>query len=125
MQLSLACLLLLSVLQLLLLRRQLGVYLRYRHYITVINRVLRGLALGLLPVLNHGNDVLSSWGSRQQHSAAAALAVYTCLASAMQLQVSLTAHFESLISHLVCMPGLCMRHLFEPIVSVSIHHGRG
>jgi hypothetical protein len=89
MQLSLAGLLLLSVLQLLLLRRQLGVYLRYRHYITVVNRVLRGLALGLLPVLNHGNDVLSSWGSRQQHSATAALAAYTCLASMMHLQVRL------------------------------------
>jgi hypothetical protein len=99
-QLSLAFLLLLSVLQLLLLRRQLGVYLRYRHHITVINRVLRGLVLGLLPVLNHGRDVFSSWGIPHQHSAAAALAVYTCLASVMQLQVSCTALCVSTQSHM-------------------------
>jgi hypothetical protein len=86
-QTALAMLLLLSVLQLLLLRKHVEVYLRHRHFITVSNRVLRAAA-AFLPVLNRGSDVMSRWGTVEQHSVAAALAVYTTFPPLMHLQVN-------------------------------------
>ncbi|KAF6264217.1 hypothetical protein COO60DRAFT_224776 [Scenedesmus sp. NREL 46B-D3] len=86
-QTALACLLLLSVLQLLLLRKRVGVYLRYRHYISLGNRVLRA-AVALLPALNRNGDVLGNWGSPEQYSAAAALALYAVFPSFLPLQAS-------------------------------------
>jgi hypothetical protein len=85
-QAALACLLLLSLLQLLLLRKHLAVYLRYRHCITLSIRAMRATA-GFLPALNHSGDVMTTWGKAGQQRAAVALVVYTVFPSLMHLQV--------------------------------------
>jgi hypothetical protein len=85
-QKALAGLLLLSMLQLLLLRKRLGVYLRYRHTITLSNRLVRAAAAFLL-VLNRGSDIMTKWANAGQHSVATALALYMFFPSLMHLQV--------------------------------------
>jgi hypothetical protein len=85
-QAALVGLLLLGVLQLLLLRKHLGVYLRYRHCITLSNRLLRA-SVAFLPVLNRGSDIMTKWGDAGQQSVAAALALYAFFPSLMHLHV--------------------------------------
>lgn len=86
-QAATACMLLLAVLQLLLLRKQLGVYLRYRHCITCTIRALR-CAVFFLPAINRSYDVITKWGAPGQHGTAAALAAYMFSPSLMHLQAS-------------------------------------
>lgn len=81
---------LLGCLQLLLLRKHLHTYCRYRHHMTLANRLLRAL-FSLVPAKLQDYDVMSKWVKPKSQGPGFALGAY-CLFSAMaQLQVGLLA----------------------------------
>jgi membrane-associated HD superfamily phosphohydrolase len=85
-QLAMAMLTLLALLQLLLLQKRLTLYLKMRHSITMWNRAVRTL-LGLLPVFEKRYDVMTRWMHASQHPVAFVLAGYALFAPVLQVQV--------------------------------------
>lgn len=92
-QVALALLTLLALLQLLLLHKRLKAYMRLRHSITMVNRLLRTL-MALLPVAEQRYDIMSRWMQQSRpvpHPVAIVLAGYALFSPLLQLQVRLPA----------------------------------
>uniref|UniRef100_A0A383WKA8 Uncharacterized protein n=1 Tax=Tetradesmus obliquus TaxID=3088 RepID=A0A383WKA8_TETOB len=89
-QVALALLTLLALLQLLLLHKRLKAYMRLRHSITMVNRLLRTL-MALLPVAEQRYDIMSRWMQQSRpvpHPVAIVLAGYALFSPLLQLQIS-------------------------------------
>lgn len=86
-QLVVVCWAVLSTVQLVMLKRNVQLYCRYRHNIVVAIRLLR-LASFLVPALNRNFDVMGKWAKPQQHTAGYTLAAYALFSAMCQLQVS-------------------------------------
>jgi hypothetical protein len=85
-QLGMAALMLLALLQLLLLQKRVTLYLKLRHGLTVVNRTARTL-VSLLPALRHGYDVMTRWLQPLQHPVGYILGGYILFMPMLQLQV--------------------------------------